>query len=1609
MRTAILRSVLSLAAMAVLLGACGGGEVTESAQPTTREKSSSRAKTVALPPGLSVPADANVKGVFGPLKPWPLIAVHGVVLPDGRVMSYGTTSAGQQTANFIYDVWNAVDDSHLTLANNTGTDIFCSSQLVLPDGNNVFIAGGDNWTGTATTNTGNNNTNLLNVRSNTLTRTGNMNRARWYSTSTTLLNGETYVQGGSGGADFPEVRQADGSFRLLSSADTSAFAYQYPRNFVAPDGRLFGYESGGRMYYVDARGTGAITLHGQFNSAYAGSDASAAMFAPGRILQYGGNSNQAVVIDITNGAPAIAPTQPMLRQRRLSVATILADGKVVATGGSRVWNQLTDVSYEAEIWNPANGQWTVGALAQRSRLYHGNALLMADGTVLVFGGGAPGPEVNTNAEVYYPPYLFNAGGVPAERPGIAAAPTVVDVGRTVQVQSSGVRPISRVTLVKTGSTTHGFNMEQRFVDLPFSASGNSLSVQIPGRASDVPPGMWMLFVIDDAGVPSEAKLLRINVANALNVAVAPTLTSPGAQTTNIGNAVNLALSATDPNGDVLTYSASGLPAGLSIDPATGRITGTATAAGINTVTLAASDGVNSASATVVWTITTNAQFTIDALPVAAPNATGTQASFIAQATGSNLRYRWSFGDGTPTTDWSTSPTATHTFTQPGVFYVTVGVTDASGIEQLRTVIHNVHLPLTAQAPAMSSALLLEPGPVPRLWVVNPDNDSVSVFDATTRAKLADVLVGSAPRTLARAADGSIWVANKGSATLSVIDAASRSVIRTVALPRASQPYGIAAAGNQMLVTLEAMGVMMKVDVASGAVTASMPVGGNPRHLSVAADGQTAYVSRFITPPLPGEGTPSVQTTRGGEVLVVNSAAMSTLRTITLAHSDKEDAENQGSGVPNYLGAAAISPDGTQAYVPSKQDNVKRGPQRNGLALNFQNTVRAISSRIDLAAQSEDLASRIDHDNASVASAAAYDPLGVYLFVALETSREVAVLDAHTRTQLMRIDVGRAPQALAVSSDRRTLYVHNFMDRKVGVHDLSPLINQGLASANAVATLAAGGMEKLTPQVLAGKQFFYDARDPRLARDRYMSCASCHNDGAQDGRVWDLSGGGEGLRNTISLRGRAGSQGRLHWSNNFDEVQDFEGQIRTLAGGTGLMSDAAFNSGTRNQPLGDRKAGASADLDALAAYLGSLGTFDASPSRNTNGTLTTLAQEGKTVFNNHGCATCHSAAAFTRSGIDNPANIGTLKPSSGQRLFGALNGIDVPTLRDVWATAPYLHDGSAPTLGTAVRAHTSVVVSDLDLDRVVAYLREIGSDEPTPATNAGGLLANYYNSVVPGGTAALTRTEVVDTDWGTGGPGAGVGADNFSARWSAKLVVPVTGAYVFQTESDDGVRAWVNGAQVINNWIDHGPTLNNSGAFNLTAGQQVDVVLEYYERSGGAVMRWRWQPPGAAGFTTVPAHYLIPVALTPPAPPPVGGLQAQYFSGVALGGVALLTRTEAVNFDWGAAAPGPGLPVDNFSTRWTGFVTIPATGSYVLRTLSDDGVRLSVSGTRRINNWTDHGPTYNTTASLNFSAGQKVPVTLEYYERGGGAVIRLEWRPPGSTSYVAIPLDRLSVN
>jgi len=694
-------------------------------------------------------------------------------------------------------------------------------------------------------------------------------------------------------------------------------------------------------------------------------------------------------------------------------------------------------------------------------------------------------------------------------------------------------------------------------------------------------------------------------------------------------------------------------------------------------------------------------------------------SFAADATGTGqLQYQWNFGDGTPDTAFSTTATASHQYAQAGRYVVSVTVKAANGDEERQTFTQIVHDSLTAQQPVKSGGLVEIPARR-QLWNINPDNNSVTVTDTDSFTVLAEIEVGKDPSSLALATDGRVWVVNRQSATISVLNSQTLSVDGTFALTRASQPYGIVFDGSHAYIALEATGEIVKLNI-DGSVAATGVVGSNPRHLSLDASAQNLYVSRFLTPVLPGEdtGNPVVTDANGpygGELLVVNPSDLSITDTIVLAHSDRAASEHQGPGIPNYLGAAVISPTGADAWLPSKQDNILGGGLRGGEGITFDQTVRAVTSFIDLAASSEILERRVDHDNSSVAGHAVFDPFGTTLFVSLEGNRQISLVDSGTATEIGRIDTGRAPQSLLMSADGMRLYVHNFMDRTIGVYDISAIVNQGATTAIELATVNAVANELLQPNnVLRGKQLFYDARDDRLANLDYMSCASCHADGEHDGRIWDFTSLGEGLRNTITLKGRAGmDHGILHWTGNFDELQDFEGQIREFAGGTGLMSDTDFNETA--PPLGPRKSGLSEDLDALAAYMSSLVAVADSPYRAADGSLTAAGEAGQTLFASSGCANCHADAIFTDSPTASLHDVGTLMPDSGMRLSQTLTGIDTPTLLGVWRTGPYLHDGSAATLQEAVAAHLDQTFDQAQLDQLAAFLQQLdqSSENPEP--------------------------------------------------------------------------------------------------------------------------------------------------------------------------------------------------------------------------------------------------------------------------------------------------------
>lgn len=1114
---------------------------------------------------------------------------------------------------------------------------------------------------------------------------------------------------------------------------------------------------------------------------------------------------------------------------------------------------------------------------------------------------------------------------------------------------------------------------------------------------------------------------------------APQIASPGVQTSLVGEIVSLPVSAIDPENNALTFSATGLPAGLVINAASGVISGTATTAGTSNVTVSVTDG-NSAPATASFTWTVAPPLTLQSL-TAMPQPTGTGQTFTAKSlNGFNPRYKWNFGDGTPETEWSTSLSISHTYANPGRYLVTLTATDDSGILLTTSFYQSVHAALTARKPAVSSSIAYEDLATgnDRVWTVNPDNNSVFAFDAVTRVRYAEIAVGTSPRALAFAPDGKLWVTNYESATISIIDTATKAVVKTVALQRGARPFGIVFdASSSAWVALEALGRVARLSASTAVQMGLADAVGPVRHLSLAADGRRLYATRFITPRVPGEDTATpVLTGSGGQVVVIATATLAVERTILLNPSTAADTETSARGLPNYLGAAAISPDGLSAWVPSKQDNIQRGTLRDGLPLNHEITVRAIASRIDLTTQAEHQASRIDIDNAGMPSAAAYDPWGIYLFTALEASREVAILDAWTREEILRFPAGRAPQGLVFSPDGLTLYVQNFMDRTVSVHDVSSIIRGGVTAPVMRSTLLTITTEALSSKVLQGKKLFYDAQDPRLALQEYMSCASCHNDGGHDGRVWDMTGFGEGLRNTITLKGH-GSHGPLHWSGNFDEVQDFENQIRNFAGGSGLIT-----SGTPNPPLGASNAGRSADLDALAEYVTSLSTNGNSPARTTSGGLTTDATEGEKIFRVQNCASCHGGVNFTNSSLDVFANIGTLKPSSGKRLGAPLTGLDVPTLRGVWATAPYLHDGSAATLSDAIKAHQGVSLSATDLAKLTAYVASL-DDVPaiaplpftlglsTPATTVSGpfTVTAIFNTAATG----FVVGDIVVTN-GTKSAFTG------SGRSYGFLVTPTSlGPVTISVPAGAATDAAGLGSLASNvltvlhadttppTVVLSTPTSNVSAPFTVTATFSEEVTgltPSGFSVTNGAVTALSSTgtvctatvTPAGSGIVTVglPANAAQDAAgngntasnsltIASNSPVPANGLSAEYYSGKNFDQL-LLSRVDAsIDFTWDGA-PSAGLPADGFSVRWQGSIVPTATGTYDFTTRSDDGVRLWLNGVLVIDNWTDHGETWDST-TLNLTAGVPVSVKMEFYENTGGAMARLFWEGPDGVSAV----------
>ena len=505
------------------LGISGTGDHTLRFTAGTASVTSS---PVALSP---LPQEANA-GEWGPVVNWgSVVPLHISLLPTGKILAWGRNETDGVTMG-MPRIWDpAVGPPTTASTIHVDTMLFCAGHTLMADGR-LMVSGGHK-----ADDTGINVTNFFSPDG-AWEKGPNMAHGRWYPTVTVLPNGRVLSMAGRDEAGavvkIPEIWE-NGDWVELPGASGVEIPY-YPRNFVAPNGLIF-YASErimSRWFDVDGSGAGGRGSWSSgpshiwpFNREYG----SAVMYETGKILVVGGGGHTgwqqspdvkssaptatAETIDLTQSNPQWQNVSPMSAPRRHMNATVLPDGQVLVTGGTRGGGFVNiDAGLavkEAELWNPGTGQWTTLAANSRMRIYHSVSLLLPDGTVLhgasgdAMAGTVPVPP-ERNHEIFSPPYLFKGA-----RPTIASTPASVGYNQTFSVATPNAAQITAVRWIRLGSVTHAFDASARANSLSFTVSGGNVEVTAPANANLAPPGHYLLFILNRNGVPSTGKVVRV--------------------------------------------------------------------------------------------------------------------------------------------------------------------------------------------------------------------------------------------------------------------------------------------------------------------------------------------------------------------------------------------------------------------------------------------------------------------------------------------------------------------------------------------------------------------------------------------------------------------------------------------------------------------------------------------------------------------------------------------------------------------------------------------------------------------------------------------------------------------------------------------------------------------------------------------------------------------------------------------------------------------------------------------------------------------------------------------------------------------------------------------
>jgi hypothetical protein len=453
-----------------------------------------------------------------------IVAVHAALLHTGDVLFFagsGYNVANAKAKRYRTRVWHYPTPK--ITAPRTPIDLFCCGHAFLPGGR-LVAAGGtlryDPFRGIR-------DSLAFDPGTRRWSRLKAMHHPRWYPALITLGDGRIAAVSGRGEGgelvDVAEVFEPGEGWKRLPARGQLPF---YPHLTLLADGRVF--YSGGHMGAAAGAKPGIWNLHTGDVTPVPGlpmpkmRNQSASVLLPPaqdqRVMIVGGGgagmhdhehdmktpqvgTKSVAIADLSAPSPRYKAAKPLRHARMHQNLVLLPDRTVMVTGGAAVEEHGVNAALEAELFDPATGKWSRLAKAHVPRLYHSVALLVPDGRVITAGSNPERGVEEHRIEVFSPPYLFKG-----DRPSLKLARGHAAYGAVVGATTSS--PLREVNLVRPSCTTHASNSEQRLLDVPFTGEG-SIKLTLPSDPHLAPPGWYMVFAVDLAGVPSVGQWLRL--------------------------------------------------------------------------------------------------------------------------------------------------------------------------------------------------------------------------------------------------------------------------------------------------------------------------------------------------------------------------------------------------------------------------------------------------------------------------------------------------------------------------------------------------------------------------------------------------------------------------------------------------------------------------------------------------------------------------------------------------------------------------------------------------------------------------------------------------------------------------------------------------------------------------------------------------------------------------------------------------------------------------------------------------------------------------------------------------------------------------------------------